>query len=284
MIVSLNPCLDADEYILTGSRPLGLEEQKLISKAQVVLLPQGCSRDLYAACVAAGPAIFPEYGPRFSFPGKVGQNLLFERHRLPHPRTLTWRASGRFLAALEKNPLIHPRPFMVKRNFGHEGYGVFFIEDDSSLTAAMDAVSAVGAHEDGAFITQDFVPPGGAALRIVIIGSRTISYWKRSHSKKDRIATIYRNAVIDHHWKPELQAAGIELCRTLSLRTGINLAAVDLVFPLEEPNPAPLLLEINYFFGRRGLGGSENFYHLLLKAVREWLSRLGLDPLRVRPA
>jgi ribosomal protein S6--L-glutamate ligase len=284
MIVSLNPCLDADEYILTGSRPLSREEVKLISKAKAVLLPQGCSKEIHATCVAAGPAIFPEYGPRFLFPGKIGQNLLFKRHRLPHPRTLTWQTSGQFLAALNKNPRIHPRPFIIKRNLGHEGYGVFLIEDDSSLSAAMAAVAPGTKGEENDFITQDFVPPGGAALRIVIIGSKAISYWKRSRSEKDKIATISRDAVVDHSWKPELQAEGIELCKAMSLRTGINLAAVDLVFPLEEPEPAPKLLEINYFFGRRGLGGSENYYHLLLEAVREWLSKLGLDPGRVRLA
>jgi ribosomal protein S6--L-glutamate ligase len=282
MIVSLNPCLDADEYILTGSRPLSREELKLIRKAQAVLLPQGCSREIHAACVAAGPALFPEYGPRFLFPGKVGQNLLFKRHRLHHPRTLTWQTSEQFLAALNENPRVHPRPFIIKRNLGHEGYGVFLIQDDFSLSAAMAAVASGARGEEDAFITQDFVPPGGAALRIVIIGSRTISYWKRSRSEKDKIATISRDAVVDHSWQPELQADGIDLCKALSLRTGINLAAVDVVFPLQEPDPAPLLLEINYFFGRRGLGGSENYYHLLLEAVREWLSKLGHDPRRVR--
>jgi ribosomal protein S6--L-glutamate ligase len=281
MIVSLNPCLDADEYILTGGRPLGREALKLIRSAQAVLLPQGCSRDLYEACVDAGPALFPEYGPRFRFPGKVGQTFLFRRHGLPHPRTLTWRTSGRFLDALKKTPRIHSRPFIVKQNFGHEGYGVFLVDDDASLSAAM---AALAEDEGNAFITQDFVPPGGAALRIVTIGSRTVSYWKRSRSPEDKIATIRRNATVDHHWKPDLQAAGVELCNALSTRTGINLAAVDLVFPLREPAPAPLLLEINYFFGRRGLGGSENYYRLLLEAVREWLSKLGHDPQRVRLA
>jgi len=284
MIVSLNPCLDADEYLLTGGKPLGREELKLIRRAQAVLLPPGCSRGLHAACVEAGPALFPEYGPRFLFPGKVGQTSLFKRHCLPHPRTFIWQTSGAFLASLKENPRIHPRPFIVKQNFGHEGYGVFLIEDDSSLSAAMAAVAAGGSAEENAFITQDFVPPGGAALRIAIIGARTISYWKRSRCPKDKIATIRRHAVIDSSWKPELQAVGTELCKELSLRTGINLAAVDVVFPLQQPDPPPLLLEINYFFGRRGLGGSENYYHFLLEAVREWLSKRGLDPQRVRLA
>jgi ribosomal protein S6--L-glutamate ligase len=282
MIVSLNPCLDADEYVLPGSRPLSREELKLIGNAKAVLLPQGCSRELYAACFAAGPALFPEYGPRFSFPGKIGQKLLFERHSLPHPRTLIWPCPGQFLDALKENPHIHHRPFIVKRNLSHEGHGVFLIDDDPALAKAMDAVSTNALHDKEAFVTQDFIPPGEAVLRVVVLGSRTVTYWKLPASKKNKIITISRNAVIERDWRPGLQAAGACLCKVLARCTGINLAAVDVIFPLEDPGPAPLLLEINYFFGRRGLGGSENYYPLLLEAARQWLSTLGCDPRRVK--
>ena len=36
-------------------------------------------------------------------------------------------------------------------------------------------------------------------------------------------------------------------------------------------------LEINFFFGRTGLGGSERFYSLLRQAIEGWLDRLGLS-------
>ena len=49
----------------------------------------------------------------------------------------------------------------------------------------------------------------------------------------------------------------------------LNLAAFDLVFPPGET--APVFLEINYTFGRTGLGGSEKFYILLQNAVDHWL-------------
>jgi ribosomal protein S6--L-glutamate ligase len=58
----------------------------------------------------------------------------------------------------------------------------------------------------------------------------------------------------------------------------MNLAAVDIVFPMSHPDPKPHVLEINYSFGRRGLGGSEVFYGLLFEAVQEWLLENGLDP------
>jgi ribosomal protein S6--L-glutamate ligase len=36
------------------------------------------------------------------------------------------------------------------------------------------------------------------------------------------------------------------------------------------------LLEINYFFGRSGLGGSQVYYEILQKEILNWLHRLDL--------
>jgi ribosomal protein S6--L-glutamate ligase len=69
------------------------------------------------------------------------------------------------------------------------------------------------------------------------------------------------------------------LARRLKKAAGLDLAAVDILAP---EGGQPLLLEVNFYFGRRALGGSEPFLVLLLEAVRAWLSGLGLDPLKVR--
>ena len=68
------------------------------------------------------------------------------------------------------------------------------------------------------------------------------------------------------------EAAVSRLCR----KTGINLAAFDILFTDDAdvaPPDTPIFLEINYFFGRQGIGGSEALYTLLRQAVREWLER-----------
>jgi ribosomal protein S6--L-glutamate ligase len=41
-----------------------------------------------------------------------------------------------------------------------------------------------------------------------------------------------------------------------------------------------MFLEINYFFGRTGLGGSKRFYRLLEAAIDSWLAGLGLTSTR----
>jgi len=66
--------------------------------------------------------------------------------------------------------------------------------------------------------------------------------------------------------------------RVLARCTGINLAAVDFVFDLSKMDPEPLFLEINYFFGRRGLGGMDAYYRMLFRAIKEWLKKMGLSP------
>jgi ribosomal protein S6--L-glutamate ligase len=113
---------------------------------------------------------------------------------------------------------------------------------------------------------------------VVIIGKRIVTYWKRPGEPGQRITTIRHGAVIDHHWRQDLQEKGKAEARVLSDKTGINLAAVDFVFPLSERDPDPLFLEINYYFGRRGLGGSERYYALLYQAIQEWIVEAGLNP------
>ena len=119
-------------------------------------------------------------------------------------------------------------------------------------------------------------------LRTVIIGKRFTTYWKRPSRPGQIITTISHGAIIDHHWRQDLQEKGKKQAWALSKTTGINVAAVDFVFDLPDKDPEPLFLEINYYFGRRGLGGSEKYYNLLYQAIQDWLSEVGLNPSSVR--
>ncbi|MBC8421185.1 MAG: hypothetical protein H8E10_21620, partial [Desulfobacterales bacterium] len=75
---------------------------------------------------------------------------------------------------------------------------------------------------------------------------------------------------------------GRSSAKALAKKTGINLAAIDFVFPIADKDPEPLFLEINYYFGRRGLDGTENYYRLLYEAIQAWLRKVGLDPESVK--
>jgi len=155
---------------------------------------------------------------------------------------------------------------------------VFVVTGPKSLKVALDVLALKEGGENNGFVTQDFVPSGGNVLRAVIMGQQILTYWKRPVKPGQVITTISRGARIDHEWRPGLQEKGRAQAQVLARRTGINLAAVDFVFPLSKEDPGPLFLEINYYFGRRGLGGMDAYYRLLFRAIQDWLKGMGLNP------
>jgi ribosomal protein S6--L-glutamate ligase len=70
---------------------------------------------------------------------------------------------------------------------------------------------------------------------------------------------------------PGLTKKGIGCVRRFCEKTGIDLAAFDVLFDRSRQDPGALLSEINFLFGRKGLGGSPSFHALLKQAVHAWL-------------
>jgi ribosomal protein S6--L-glutamate ligase len=122
------------------------------------------------------------------------------------------------------------------------------------------------------FVSQALIASGGNVLRAVLLEDRIITYWKRHVLQGSLITTISRNAFVDKDWRKDLQEKGRVQTKIFSQRTGINVAAIDYVFHMKDPEPQPLILEVNYYFGRRGLGGSLNYYVSYSKPS-EWLRR-----------
>lgn len=276
MILSFHPCFAADEQIVLGDRQLNREDLSLIAGAEAILLPQGLPISLYQACRASPGFVFPNYDMRFRYSGKTGQSLLFETMGLSRPATRRWGGPDTFREFLRQSGrLPHEIPFFLKRDHSHEGAGVFLIRERDQIGPVLAEIERCG---DSGFISQDYVPCEGNVLRVVVLGKRVLSYWKRPEREDDSVISIGRNAWIDKEWRPDLQEKGQAEARRFSEDASINLAAMDFVFPLSDPNPGPLILEINYYFGRRGLGGSLRYYRLLYDAIHEWLTDQGVDP------
>jgi len=279
MILSFHPCFDTDVQVILGDRRLDSADLQLIRNAKAIILPQTCPQEIYNACSVSGASVFPSYEMRFKYPGKMGQSLLFKDFGFLHPDTLRWRTVDEFKKAYPaSNDFPHDLPFFIKDDKSHEADGVFLVKDMPSLAKAFDYLALRESSGLPGFVSQEFIPSEGNVLRAVIIGRQVITYWKRPNRPGQVITTISRDAMIDHHWRPDLQEKGRKQVLSLSGKTGINLAAIDFVFPMSKDDPAPFFLEINYFFGRRGLGGSQDYYGLLYQAVREWLGEIGLDP------
>jgi ribosomal protein S6--L-glutamate ligase len=281
-ILSFHPCLAAKDHIILGSRKLIPRDHRLIKKAEAIILPQSCSQDLYQACKASSAELFPNYDIRFKYQGKMGQSALFKELQLPHPDTLPWVSVDQFLSIIRRDGLSHDFPFLLKGNESHEGEGVFLIPDPDALEATLKVLREWERTGQSGFVSQALIASGGNVLRAVLLENRIITYWKRPVMQGSLITTISRNAIVDKEWRKDLQEKGRVQTEIFRQRTRIDVAAIDYVFHMKDPEPQPLILEVNYYFGRGGLGGSLNYYRLLFEALQEWLQKNGFDPALVR--
>lgn len=285
MILSFHPCIVGDLQIILGSRGLEASDIKSIKKADAVILPQACPKKLWEICSQNCPNLFPNYSLRYRYEGKIGQAKLFKELQVPHPTTRIWESMVHYEEGMHRSGTPpHPFPFYLKANASHEGSGVFFVEGAEAHKRALGVLKQYEKSGQRGFVSQEAIDCGGRVLRAVIIGKKIITYWKCALDESQKIITISRGAKIDVWWRRDLQKKAETKVRAFSRLTGINLGALDLLFEVKDQSSVPLFLEINYYFGRRGLGDSEAFYRLLLEGVREWLRDLGLDSKRVRLA
>lgn len=130
------------------------------------------------------------------------------------------------------------------------------------------------------FLIQEYIDTKGMSLRINIIGQRLISFWRILENEQGFQSNLSKGARIDYNLHPNLQEAGKKIVSEFCKHTHINLAGFDILFSFDTLQPSdanPFFLEINYFFGRRGLGGSEKFYEILVQEIDTWLNGIGLS-------
>ena len=163
-------------------------------------------------------------------------------------------------------PALPRFPFVLKGAHGGEGAQVWLIKSSEELQERLQTLLQFELQGSSGFVIQEYLPALERDLRVVVIGNLVVSYWRKAQRFLHNIA---KGGEVDAVSDPDLQAVGREKVRQFCKRSGMNLAAFDLVFPSGEKDP--FFLEINYTFGRTGLGGSENFYKLLQDAVKQWL-------------
>jgi ribosomal protein S6--L-glutamate ligase len=138
------------------------------------------------------------------------------------------------------------------------------------------ARAAAGGPAERGILLQELIPCGSRSLRVAVIGRRLISYWRVADCGAFQ-ASLARGGRLDRRGAPRLQKAAREAVASFCHATGVNLAGFDLLFDTRQgKSPPPLMLEINWFFGREGLGGSRRFYGLLRSEIMAWLAARGL--------
>ncbi len=278
MILSFYPNIVAHKNILCAGRLPNDRDRAAICQAQAVILPQGCSEALYRMCRKHCAHVFPNYDARFDFQGKLGQARLFQKVVAPFPRTYPFETVSLYYDHFGKNAHKGPLgfPSVFKFDWGGEGEGVFLLRTPEALEQALQRAQVSEQSGQKGFLLQEYVPCGGRSLRVVVIGDEFFSYWRVQQDPSQFLTNLKAGAIIDHESGPELQEAGVAVVSDFCSKTGINLAGFDLLFPENHKEASPFFLEINYFFGRRGLGGSLKYYDLVDRAVRGWLNTLGL--------
>jgi ribosomal protein S6--L-glutamate ligase len=275
MIVSFHPFFKADRNIICAGREPDFSDLAVIRDASAVILPQACPRKLYFMAYDNCPNIFPNYCARFKYPGKIGQIKLFHEKSVPHPPAETFNNLAEFRSSYPC-PKTLKLPLVLKLDWGGEGDTVFLVRSVHQLNELLANVARYEASGQSGFLLQRFIPSNNRSLRVVIIGDEITSYWRQSEDPNGFHASLSKGAKLDLYADPKLKEAAEELVADFCRRARINLAGLDVIFAENETPPLPLLLEINYFFGRVGLGGSENYYRTLKKAIRRWLKRINL--------
>lgn len=277
MIVSFHPIFQGDTNIICAGRNPGPEDAAAMQTAEAVILPQGCRRALYQLARRNCALVFPNYDARFDYPDKIGQLRLFQKQNFPFPPSKSFSDLDSFhryrAQGIDNGPFEFP--FVFKFNWGGEGETVHLISSTQQFEKIIEIAGDFEQTGQRGFIIQAFIPNGGRALRVTVIGKTLISYWRVQKDSNVFAASLAKGAYLDMESDPELRARAVAAVQRFCQETKINLAGFDLLFPTESNDAKPYLLEINYFFGRRGIGGSERYYAILNKEIGNWLVRHG---------
>ena len=268
MIISFNPIIPGDIFIWDK----GCITNSLLHKiknAKAIILSQTVSPELYYLAKSSCAKVFPNYDYRFKWQGKIGDTLLFWHFGVKHPNTWIFPKVEAFIGDHPEMGYKHPKlkfPYVIKANKGGEGSSIYLIENEGQLKDVLALLRKMEWQGRAGFVAQEFIPDINKDLRVVVIGDYITSYWRNSSGFHKNIA---KGGIIDKTSESELQEIGRKTVKKFCAKTGINLAGFDLIFPPQKNEP--LFIEINYTFGRCGLGGSEKFYKILKEQVKRFL-------------
>jgi ribosomal protein S6--L-glutamate ligase len=274
MIVSFHPMFEADKNIICAGREPDADDLAAVKAAEAVILPQGCRQSLYEMAKDNCRHVFPDYEIRFKYPGKIGQMRLFQESGTAHPHAETYRSLDDFRQQYGDDPkdTAFELPCVFKFDWGGEGETVFLINTRQDFKKVLQKVADFERSGQKGFLLQEYVPTEGRTLRVAVIGRTLTSYWRIQEKADAFLSSVSRGARIDKVLEPERQNVAKALVKNLCKKTGINLAGFDVIFAPVTEYIKPLMLEINYFFGRRGLGGSDAFYEILKREIHNWLA------------
>lgn len=257
--LSMNPLVHLEENLPNLAPVEAPEVASKIRAARGVVMPRGITRKRYRKIAAMAQNWFPNLDAKYDYSGKTKQAVLFQRLKIRHPRTILY-SNPQVLLDAEGKVLPLDYPFVLKGDNGGGGSTVFPVCCRKDL---IDGLHRLPAEEP--LLIQRWVNHGGMDLRVVVVGAKMVSYFRVGG--ENFYNNVCRGGRMHPEIFPELQDRGMAAVARFCHLAGINLAGFDLMFPDEGP---PVFIEINFNFGRKGLGGTPGFRKLFKEAVELW--------------
>ncbi len=240
------------------------ETIELLGKAAGVLLPAHVSPWRYLGITRHAGNWFPRLEAKFNSRGKTKQAYLFPKLGFRHPETLVFQTPDQLLDYIDGHGSPWGYPLVLKGDLGGGGDTVFPVYGPGEIAGHLLKLP-----KEEPLLIQKWVEHGGKDLRVVIYGDHAVSYFRVGGGRFYN--NVCRGGKLDHDGWPELQQKGVAAALAFSIRAGIDIAGYDLMFP---DDGEPVFVEVNFHFGRKGLGGLKEHRAHELRAIESWRRRI----------
>ena len=258
--VSFHPGISMEVNLPVFSPLDDPDVQSLLRSAAGVLLPSYVTPRRYRMITRCCRSWFPRLDTRFRSCGKTAQITLFRNQGVRHPETVIFRDAVELQGYVARRDPPGGYPCVLKGDMGGGGSTVFPVRNREDMSRCLDRLPP-----DQPMLLQKWVNHGGRDLRVVVYGSQTVSYFRVGDGRFYN--NVCRGGRLDHEGRPDLQQKGIEAVRAFCHAVAIDVAGFDLMFLDDGP---PVFIEINFHFGRKGLGGSSGHRRFWARAVQQW--------------
>jgi ribosomal protein S6--L-glutamate ligase len=258
--VSFHPDIITEENLALFEPVESTGVRDLLKEAAGVILPTYVPPWRYRAIVRCARNWFPRLDTRFNYRGKIKQILLFRRLGVRHPDSLLFDDPVSLKQRIDRCGSPWGYPLVLKGDTGGGGSRVYPVYAPDELLPRLEKLP-----RNEPALVQKWVDHGGRDLRVVVYGDRAVSYFRVGDG--GFYNNVCRGGYIDSDLAPDLQRKGVEAVMSFCRHAEIDIAGFDLMFPDEG---APVFVEINFHFGRKGLGGNAGHRGWMLQAVDGW--------------
>ncbi len=258
--ISLHPGIPMEVNLSVFSSLEEPEVQTLLQAATGVLMPSYVTPQRYRSIIPWCRSWFPRLDTRFDHCGKTAQIILFRNHGIRHPESVVFQNARELMDYAARCEPPGGYPCVLKGDTGGGGSTVFPVRTPETLPRFVGRLPS-----DRPMLLQRWVNHGGKDLRVVVYGKQAISYFRIWDGRFYN--NLCRGGRLDHELRPDLQQKGADAVLAFCDATAIDVAGFDLMFP---DSGKPVFVEINYHFGRKGLGGTPGHRRFWSRAIEQW--------------